>query len=305
MPIDLQQLMDSPLGVRVIALLAAGIPGRIGYPLCDRIGRWLAAHHDLKLTQAVRLNQWVVRGANPQDVGLDRAIRETLQNNARDIYTLYHFLHRPKAMQQMIRLSPEARDVFERPEFSERGLVILGLHLSNFDFVLRSIFQQGFRAMVLTIPDPQGGRRVEYEMRKQTGMDVVPASVGALLEAVRHLENGGMLISGLDRPVPEPKLQPRFFGRPAALPTHYVYLACKARVPVVVMATIQQPDGKYDVLCSPFIKMETEKDSEKETLLNAERVLHEAEIFIRMAPQQWNVPLPVWTHLLAQAPKIE
>jgi KDO2-lipid IV(A) lauroyltransferase len=240
----------------------------------------------------------MARGANLENAALDQAVGETLRNNARDIYSLYHYLGNPQAMRQMITLSAPAQEVLKRPEFSERGLVILGLHLSNFDFVLRAISQDGFKPMVLTIPDPQGGRRVEYEMRKQTGMNLVPAALSALRAAIQHLEGGGTVVTGLDRPIPEPKLQPLFFGRPALLPTHYIYLALKARVPVVVMPVIQQADGKYHVFCSEFMEMEHDVNHDRETLRNAERVLKEAEKFIRMAPQQWNVPMPVWDESL-------
>src|SRR6266508_5454964 len=157
MSIDLQQVINSPLAVRFLSLLAWGIPPFLGYPVCNLIGDWIVARRDAKLTQAVRLNQWVARGANLEKAVLDKAVQETLRNNARDLYNLYHYLQRPKAMQQMISLSPQACEVIERPEFANRGLVILGLHLSNFDFVLRSASQHGFKPMILTIPDPQGG----------------------------------------------------------------------------------------------------------------------------------------------------
>jgi KDO2-lipid IV(A) lauroyltransferase len=294
MSIDLQQVLNSPSAVRFLAWLARRIPPHIGYPLCDRIGNWIATRREAKLTQAVRLNQWMARGANLEEVALEQAVRETLRNNARDIYNLYHYLGNPEAMRQLISLSAPAQEVLERPEFSERGLVILGLHLSNFDFILRAISQNGFKPMVLTIPDPQGGRRVEYEMRKQTGMNLVPASVSALRGAIKHLERGGTVVTGVDRPIPEPKLRPLFFGRPASLPTHYIYLASKARVPVVVMPVIQGVDRRYHVFRSEFMEMEQHVDRQRETLQNAERVLKEAEKFIRMAPHQWNVPMPVW-----------
>jgi KDO2-lipid IV(A) lauroyltransferase len=242
----------------------------------------------------------MARGANLEKADLDKAVQETLRNNARDIYNLYHYLGNPEAMQQMICFSATARQIIERPEFTDQGLVILGLHLSNFDFVLRFAIQQGFRPMVLTIPDPQGGRRVEYEMRKQTGMNLVPASVSALRGAVKHLEQGGMVVTGMDRPVGKPRQRPAFFGRPSSLPTHYVYLASKARVPVVVMPVIQQSDEKYHVFRSEPMEMEHDPDRETEILRNAERVLKEAEDFIRQAPQQWNVPLPVWPELLGK-----
>ncbi len=298
MSIDLQNVLNSPFAVRLLSWIARGIPPQIGYPLADRIGDWIATRREAKLTRAVRLNQWRARGANLDTSALDQAVAETLRSNARDIYSLYHFLGKPQKMQQMISFSALAREILERPEFSERGLVILGLHLSNFDFVLRAVSPNGFKPMILTLPNPQGGRRVEYEMRKQTGMNIVPFSISALRDAIKHLGHGGIVVTGVDHPVTELKLQPRFFGRPSLLPTHYIVLASKARVPMIVMAVIQQTDGKYYVFCSEQIEIEHDLDHKKETLRNAEGVLKEVERFIKMAPQQWNVPLPVWEEAL-------
>lgn len=258
----------------------------------------MAARRDSKLTRVVRTNQWVVRGADLEKQVLDQAVVETLRNNARDIYNLYHNIQNPEATQRMIVISPVDGELVTRPEFSDRGLVIVGLHLSNFDLILQSICRQGFKAMVLTIPNPQGGRRVEYEIRRRTGMNLVPASVSALKQAVKHLERGGMVLTGLDRPVHEPKYRPNFFGCPASLPTHYISLATKACVPIVVMAAIQQADGKYHVMSSEPIEMEHDPDHGRGIVRNAEKVLKQAETFIRLAPQQWNVPLPVWPELL-------
>ena len=300
MSMDLQKFINSAFAVRFLSRIARAIPPRIGYPLADSVGNWIATHHQAKLTKAVRLNQWMARGANVDTALLDQAVHATLRNNARDIYNLYHYLGHPEAMRQMIDFSASVREVMKRPEFTERGLVILGLHLSNFDFVLRFVSQNGFKPMVLTISQPQGGRRVEYEMRKQTGMNVVPASVGTLRDAIKYLEKGGMVLTGMDHPVSNPKQKPIFFGEPASLPTHYIYLASKACVPIVIMAAIQQTDGKYHVFCSERIEMEHGFNSKHENLHNAERVLKEAENFIRLAPHQWNVPLPVWPDLPAK-----
>ncbi len=254
------------------------------------------------MTRAVRVNQWMARGARLEKEALDAAVRETLQNNARDIYNLYHSLERPDTVWQRIRLNPLAKNLIQRPEFSNRGLVIVGIHLSGFDSVLMAMTRQGVKALVLTIPDPQGGRRVEFEMRQRTGMNILPASLEALRQAVRHLERGGLVVTGIDRPVDKPRLQPRFFGHPAPLPTHHIFLASKARVPVVLMAAIRQKDGKYQLLCTEPMEMEPADNYESGILQNAERVLQQAEEFIRLAPQQWNVPLPVWPDLVNRVP---
>ncbi len=244
----------------------------------------------------------MVHGADLEKAALDKVVWETFRNNARNLYDLYHYTQRPEAAHRLIRLDSVARGLVERPEFGDQGLVIVGLHLSNFDLALQYICRQGFKPMILTISDPQGGRRVEYEMRRRTGMNLVPASISALRQAVKHLERGGIVLTGMDRPVPNPKYCPRFFGRAAPLPIHSIYLASKARVPVVIMAAIQQADGKYHVMTSEPIEMEHDLDNTTGNLRNAEKVLRRAEDFIRLAPQQWNMFLPVWSDLLEKIP---
>jgi hypothetical protein len=51
------------------------------------------------------------------------------------------------------------------------------------------------------------------------------------------------------------------------------------------------------------MEMETHPDRETEALRNAERVLRVAEGFIRQAPAQWSVSLPVWPDMLARVPE--
>ena len=302
MSIDLQRVINSRIAVSLVSFLGRVIPPRIGYPICGLIAGWVATRRDSTVVQAVRVNQWMVHGANLDKEALDKAVWETFRNNARNLYDLYHYIHSPATTQRMISLDPVARGPIERPEFGDHGLVIVALHLSNFNLALQYMFQQGFKPMILTIPDPQGGRRVEYEMRRRTGMNLVPASVSALRQAVKHLERGGMVLTGMDRPVPNPKYCPGFFGRAASLPTDYIYLASKARVPVVIMAAIQQADGMYHVMASEPIEMEDYPENRTQILQNAEKVLRRAEDFIRLAPEQWNMFLPVWPDVLEKMP---
>jgi KDO2-lipid IV(A) lauroyltransferase len=153
---------------------------------------------------------------------------------------------------------------------------------------------QGMKAMVLTLPDPRGGRRKEYEMRKKNGVNLVPSTVGGFLQAVRHLQQGGFVATGIDRPIPQPRIRPQFFGRPASLPLHHIFLAIKAKVPVMLMVTIRRPDGTNCVFSTDRMEMDSYPDRETEVRRNAEKVLGVAEEYIRMAPQQWSVSLPVW-----------
>jgi len=302
MPIDLQPIINSPFGVSLASALGWGLPPWLGYPIADWIADRIAGRLDSKVVRAVRLNQWVARGESLEKAALDLAVQKTFRHSARSIYDLYHFIQKPQALERLVLLDPTIQHLTQRPEFEPRGLMIVGLHLSHFDLVLQWMGKQGLRPLVLTIPDPQGGRRLEYIMRKKTGMNLLPASVAALRQALRYLQQGGVVVTGIDRPIPQPEFRPLFFGRPASLPLHHIFLAIKARVPVRIIITRLRSDGKCQVAASDLIEMDTHFYDETNALRNAEKVLYIAESFIRQAPEQWSVSLPVWPEILDQVP---
>ncbi|HLO16416.1 MAG TPA: hypothetical protein VK206_16410 [Anaerolineales bacterium] len=294
MTVDLQQAINSSLSLRLGSALAEALPPRFGYRVADWIAEQIARQKNAELVQAIGANQWVVSQGALGEEGLDQAVRETLRHSARCIFDLYHYIHAPEAASQLIVLDASFQPLVQRPEFDHPGLVIVGLHLSNFDLVLQWLCHRGMRPLVLTLPDPQGGRRTEYKLRRKSGINLMPTSVSAIRQALKHLRQGGMVLTGIDRPIPNPRAYPRFFGRPAALPIHHVFLATKAQVPVIIAATYLQQDGKYHVFASDFIEMDSYPEQETGTLRNAEKVLGVAEQFVRLAPHQWSVPLHVW-----------
>ncbi len=299
---ETQQIINSSFGISLASALGRGIPPWLGHRLANFVAERIAARRNSKMVRAVRANQWVISGEKLEGAALDEAVRQTFRNAARSIFDLYHYTHDAAAPDRLIVLDQGVQQLFERQEFGQRGLVMAGLHISSFDFVLQALHLRGFRPMVLTIPDPRGGRRVEFERRKKTGMNLIPASVNALRQAIKYLQQGGAVLTGIDRPIPDAKYRPRFFGRPASLPTHHVYLAMRAHVPVMIMVTNPQPDGKYTVIKSQPIEMESHPDRQVEMLRNAEKVLSIAETFIRKAPHQWTISLPVWPEALEQVP---
>ena len=302
MGISLNKIINSRLGIGLVSLLAFLIPFPIGHRLTDRIGRRIAAHPDSDLVRAVRLNQWVARGCNPDPAALDRAVIETLQNSARTIFDLYHYLHNNPAAEKVIVLDKSVRPLLERPEFAARGVMVVGVHISNFDLVMRALTRKGLRPFLLTIPDPQGGRKIEFELRRKAGMNLHTPSLASLRAAIKYLQEGGAVMTGMDRPVPDPDVRPVFFGHPASLPTHHITLALKTGVPVVILVTIRREDGKSVIYASDPIEMDRFPDRKEELQRNAEKVIRVAEDFIRRSPGQWSMPIPVWPDLMDRVP---
>jgi phosphatidylinositol dimannoside acyltransferase len=302
MPKDPRQIINSPLGLSIALMIGRYTPNRLGYRIVDFVADRIAARKDWQLVQAVRLNQWVVHGEILNQAALDEAVRENFRSTARSIYDLYHNIHNPKVFRRIIDMHPIAEQILQRPEFSDRGLVVAGVHMSNFDFILQAAGLEGIKGMVLTLSEMNPGYQKQLEMRKEKGMHVVPASVGAIKQAVEHLRAGGTVMTGIDRPDESYPYRPLFFGRPAALPVHHIFLALKARVPIIAMSTIWQPDGRYHFLFSEPIEMEPHPDRQTEILRNAEAILRVAEGFIRQAPTQWAMTFPVWPDVMGQIP---
>jgi lauroyl/myristoyl acyltransferase len=229
-------------------------------------------------------------------------IQTVFQNSARSIYDLYHYGQNPGAIERIYCCDSSFQVILSRPEFDQRGLVVAGVHMVGFDLAVRWLCMDQIKPLVLTIPNPEGGRQLEFETRQKAGMKLVPGSINGLRRAFRFLQQGGMVVTGIDRPVPESDPQPRFFGRQAALPCHHIFLALKAQVPVVVVVSRLEEDGKNHIYASHPIEMDSYPNRSDELLINTEKVLAVAEEFIRQAPQQWLIPLPVWPGIMDVVP---
>ena len=73
-------------------------------------------------------------------------------------------------------------------------------------------------------------------------------------------------------------------------------------MPVVVVTCLTKEDGNYLIEASEPIWMQPYPDLRKEIEQNAERVLAEAEKFIRKVPHQWSMFYPVWPEALNEVP---
>jgi KDO2-lipid IV(A) lauroyltransferase len=298
---DTRRMVNSSIGVGLAAFLARAAPPWLGYRIAYFLADRLAGRRGWGMVRAVRANQWVVSGGRLRGAALDEQVRLTYRNTARSIFDLHRDIKKASVVKRLVEEDTILQDLLQRPRYAERGLVVVGIHMSNFDFILQAAFLLGANALVLTVPDLPGGYQRQFEMRRRTGMNLVPASMGALRKAVEHLKQGGWVLTGMDRPVDNPTCRPRFFGREAMLPVHHIYLALKAHVPLIVGSALRRPDGSYHFMASEPLEMQRGGDRDEEIRLNAEVACCEAERFIRMAPEQWSMSFPVWPEALDEA----
>lgn len=249
------------------------------------------------MVRAIRSNQWVASGMTLSGEALDRAVVDTLSMSGRFLYDIYHLPRRPEALLAKVAVN----DAFERFLRDTPGgpHVFVGVHLGNFDLVGQALGISGWRVQVLSIADPNGGYQWQNEMRRESGLDMTPVTMESLKKAARRLAEGGSVLTGLDRPLPEADLKPRFFGHPAQLPVLHVRLAMRAKAPLVVLSALMREDGMYELQASDPMPMPGSVKNDDDVMANAERALAFAEKLITSSPRQWAMPHAVWPDIQA------
>jgi KDO2-lipid IV(A) lauroyltransferase len=298
----MDRLVNSRLGLGLAVFLARAIPPKQGYAAAAHIARVIASRRQSALVRAVRANQWVATGEGRDTARLNASVGAVFRNAGRSIYDLYHSMPDPEGAGRFFVIDPSLKVLMDRGEFGSRGVMVVGLHMGNFDLALQWFCRTWIKPLVVTLPDPRGGRRMEFEIRRRTGMNLVPATLNGMRAAIRHLKQGGIVVTGLDRPNPGYEPRPVFFGRPSNLPTHHVYLALRAHVPVIIVSVLLSPGGKYNLSASTAIEMEPRPGRTEELKYNAEKVLAVAEDLVRRAPEQWAIFLPVWPEVIDKVP---
>ena len=294
MTVDPRVIINSPFGLGLANMIGRYTPGWLGYRIALTIADVISTRKSWRMIRATRGNQWVVHGEELDGPALDKVVTENYRNIATSIFELYHNINDSQAFLKLVEPNPMAIQLVQRPEYSDRGLVIAGVHLGNFDMIFQMVGLASIHAIALTLPEMNAGYRKQRDMRQKKGVRVLQASVGSLKYAVDYLKAGGMVVTGIERPDQSYPYRPKFFGRPAALPIHHIFLALKAHVPLIVAAAIKRPDGKYHFLFSDPIEMQPHPDRHTEIILNAEAILRVTEGFIRQAPTQWAMTFPVW-----------
>ena len=299
---SLQSFINGRFGIGLILALGKIIPPSIGYPLTEKVSLLLSAQKKSDIVRTARANQWIISGCSLSSEELDAQTRETFRQTSRWLFDFYHNINNYQAILDRVTLSPKLVKFLTDRLGGDEGTLMVAPHLSNFDFGGRAMVLHGFDIQVLSYPQPHSGYEWQNKLRKDIGMNITPMSIEFMRAAKTRLKKGGGVITGMDRPLDRSNYHPRFFGFPAALPTSYVRMALQTNAAVLVIACIGLPEENYRVECSDLIYMEPDDDPVREIEKNAEKVLREAEKFIRAYPSQWAMFYPVWPFALEEMP---
>ncbi len=298
----LQSLLYSRFAVALGLGISQAAPPWLGYRIADLGAALVASRTRSAIVRAICVNQWVIRGENLTRQAMRQIVREVLRTHARNLYVYFHTLNRPQEVLERVTFSPEFQDLFDHLLHEGGPAFFVTPHLSNFDLAGRALALRGLRFQVLSYPQPPGAYRWQNRLRRDSGIEVTPISMSALQQARARLQQGGVVLTGIDRPLNETRYFPRFFGRPAPLPVFHVRLALQLNLPIIVVACIGVGEGHYSVVARPPVIMQPAEDLEQALIQNTEAVLREAEVLIRQVPHQWAMFYPVWPEVATALP---
>jgi len=298
--ISLKNLLHQSIIIQIAIFLGRVLPRQTGLKISSWIGTILGRNQNHIMVKAIRANQYVIHDQSLSQEKLKELPKIVFRSAANCIFDYFYFLSRPDRLQEVVNFSPKAQVAFDRIR-KNQATVFVCPHLSNFDLMGHALALNNLKVQVLSFPEPVSSYKMQNQLRESLGIFVTPMTLSAFRTARKRLQNGGSILTGLDRPLPEDqknKYRPTFFGYEANLPVTYIRMAKEANAPVIVVAATSHPGGRYELEASDPIWMESFDDLETEIIQNANRVLKEAEALIMKYSHQWAMFYPIWPKFL-------
>lgn len=274
--------------------VAQYMPKRIGYGLAQ-IAATIIARRRPQVYWTVRANLRQIVGPEAEEKALHNMARRLFTHAGQTYYDFFHVIGRPPEVHAKMTHIPETMVNNIRSEMSKgRGVLLLGMHMSNFDLVLLAFGAYGFPGQVLTVSDPVPGFHVLNRLRARAGFEVTPITPESLRTAVRRLKGGGLVITAGDRPISEDRELISFFGRPAYLPLGPARLAMMSEATVLMGGCQYDPKQGYVLEVTGPIELVRTGNWRKDMLSNTSRLAAILEGYVRAHPEQWMMFYPLW-----------
>lgn len=189
------------------------------------------------------------------------------------------------------------REHYEAARASGRGVLLVTLHLGNWEIGATVMTRLGQRLMVVTQAEPGDQfTRERQEARRAQGVDtlVVGENPLAFVDVIRRLGDGGLVALLIDRPAPPTAVRTTFLGRPFDVSRAPAELARASGCLVVPVVVVREGSGHVAEMLAPL-------DYDRRALGRAEaradfagEILRAFEPAVRQHADQWFHFVPIW-----------
>jgi lauroyl/myristoyl acyltransferase len=293
--LNFQQFVTTEYGTKLWIGLGR-LPLPVGRGLARAVAVVLRRRRNSSIYRILYDNQAVVLGpgASPQEI--HRAVGALMNHAGMTAIDLMYIASRgDEAIRRAVEFGPDVWSNYDAARATGRGVVVCGCHLSNFNLGFLAFALLGIPVRVLSMAGPTGGFQVMENFRARGLIEQTPIDGPSLRSAIRYLQGGGVVGTGVDWPLAglsEERLP--FFGRPASLPTGHIRLAMSSGAVLLPVCFRWSPERGYYGQTAPHLELERTGDRDADVRHNALRLLAVIEKWIAETPHQWLMYHRVW-----------
>lgn len=279
------------VALRATAGLLPLVPLSVAYRLAEGVGA-VAYYVVRRAREGVSANLAVAlrRPAGSREVR--SLVRKVFANDAKNwIDTVRIARTDSSEVERNVRV--EGWEVLETAAREGKGIIMVTMHVGNFDLVGQVLVARGYR---LTVPvermKPERLFRFLAEERGSHGVRVVPTD-RAPREMLRTLREGGIVGLAGDRGPARGSVAVSFFGRPVLMPRAAAALARRTGAPLLLGVGARTDRGYLGLIRGPISLVHTE-DAEADEQVNVQTIATALEEFVLRFPEQWLAFRPIW-----------
>jgi len=293
----LQDLISSKPMTQVGLFIGRYTPRWVGYGLA-RVAAGVIGRKKPGIYWTVQANLRQILGAEADDTTLHRTTQGVFYHAGQTYYDFFHTIRQsPGVWVRAIRMPHQVIELIRAEYGRGKGVLLLSSHMSNFDLAGLAVGSLGLPIQMLSLANPEAGFHILNYLRSQGGFDVTPITPESLRAAIRRLKEGGIVTTGMDRPIPEDRELIQFFGRPAYLPVGPARLALMTGATVVMGSCHYEPGEGYVLQAVGPVEMVRSGNRRQDVLTNTRRLAIILEDFVRAHPDQWMMFHPFWPDL--------
>jgi KDO2-lipid IV(A) lauroyltransferase len=194
---------------------------------------------------------------------------------------------------------------FEAAHARKKGILLLTIHLGNWEFGAPLLTQRGIRLQVITSPEPQARlTEVRQAARERWGIETLALNDNpfASIEVVRRLEANHSVALLMDRPSAQTAATVQLFGQPFLASIAAAELA-RASGCALLPVYLPRSSHGYTGHILPEIPYDRRELGTREGRLQlTQQVMSVFEPIIRLYLNQWYHFVPLWPGARASSP---
>ena len=279
-------------------LTLSRLPRRVGY-LIAMVFADITYVLSPRLRDSIAQNMRHVLGPESDDAAMRKVARGVVRNAAKNYFDLIRIPH--MTPEEIVRqVTPHDEHHIADALASGKGAVLITAHFGSFDMAAQLLALRSVRTTILVEAlEPERLLDHVISLRRNKGLNVIPAKAGALEVVLQSLRKGEVVLLACDRDVTGEAPMSLFFGQETRLPDIAVRIALRTGAAVIPVFNLRRDNGQYDVYIEPPIEVSPNGNGVVAEYMN--QVIRAMEKYIKSCPEQWVVLEPVWTETPAAA----